>query len=143
MLFQMLAGDVTPFKGWLILAIMKKHISDPPPAFAELGVSVPPEVEDTVRHTLQKEPDKRTSTVEACSSKNLRMPFIRLRSVSIPQALGGSLPVSSLTVRTEPPRSICFCLDNVAVGPTREDGTLDARRHPEREPPSADQPRRF
>ena len=63
MLFQMLSGDV-PFKGSSIPAIMKKHISDPPPAFFELGVSVSPELELAVRHTLQKEPEKRTTTVE-------------------------------------------------------------------------------
>src|SRR3546814_18578792 len=37
MLFQMLTGDV-PFKGSSIPAIMKKHISDPAPTFAELGI---------------------------------------------------------------------------------------------------------
>src|ERR1041384_7454438 len=63
MLFQMLAGDV-PFKGSSVPPIMKNHISDPPPTFAEMGSSVSPEVELAVRHTLQKEPNKRTSTVE-------------------------------------------------------------------------------
>jgi serine/threonine-protein kinase len=43
MLFQMLTGDV-PFKGSSIPAIMKKHISDPPPTFAELGLNLPLEV---------------------------------------------------------------------------------------------------
>jgi serine/threonine protein kinase/formylglycine-generating enzyme required for sulfatase activity len=121
MLFQMLAGDV-PFKGSSIPAIMKKHIADPPPAFAELGVSVSPEVEQAVRHTLQKEPDKRTSTVEDLVEE--------LKNAIYPPSIGihttgarNALPVSSLTVRTEPPRSFVF-VDNVAVGPTQEDGTL-------------------
>ncbi|HEY2866321.1 MAG TPA: bifunctional serine/threonine-protein kinase/formylglycine-generating enzyme family protein [Pyrinomonadaceae bacterium] len=121
MLFQMLAGDV-PFKGSSIPAIMKKHISDPPPAFAELGISVSPEVEQAVRHTLQKEPDKRTSTVEDLVEE--------LKNAIYPPSIGihttgarGALPVSSLTVRTEPARSFVF-VDNVAVGPTRDDGTL-------------------
>ena len=39
---------------------MKKHISDPPPTFAEIGVSVTPELEGAVRHTLQKDPKVRT-----------------------------------------------------------------------------------
>src|SRR5437773_8804188 len=55
MMFQMLAGDV-PFKGSSIPAIMKKHISDPPPTFNELGVDISPEIELAIRHTLQKEP---------------------------------------------------------------------------------------
>ena len=63
MLFQMLTGDV-PFKGSSIPAIMKKHISDPPPSFSEIGMDVSPELEQAIRHSLQKEPDKRTPSVE-------------------------------------------------------------------------------
>src|SRR3954471_10777420 len=63
MLFQMLTGDV-PFKGSSIPAIMKKHISDPPPSFAELGARIAPEIENVVRHSLQKQPEQRTTTVE-------------------------------------------------------------------------------
>ncbi|MEP6703539.1 MAG: serine/threonine-protein kinase, partial [Acidobacteriota bacterium] len=63
MLYQMLAGDV-PFKGSSIPAIMKKHISDPAPRFIELGITIAPEVEAAVIHTLQKEKEQRTSSVE-------------------------------------------------------------------------------
>jgi serine/threonine protein kinase/formylglycine-generating enzyme required for sulfatase activity len=121
MLFQMLAGDV-PFKGSSIPAIMKKHISDPPPSFAEVGLDVPPDLETAVRHALQKEPDKRTSTVEAFVEelKNaIYPPSIGIHTTGAARAL----PVSSLTVRTEPPRSFVF-VDNVAVGPTQDDGLL-------------------
>ena len=55
MLFQMLTGDV-PFKGSSIPAIMKKHIADPPPTFAEIGVGIAPDIEMAIRHTLQKDP---------------------------------------------------------------------------------------
>ena len=121
MLFQMLAGDV-PFKGSSIPAIMKKHISDPPPSFAEVGLDVPPDLETAVRHALQKEPDKRTPTVEAFVEelKNaIYPPSIGIHTTGAARAL----PVSSLTVRTEPPRSFVF-VDNVAVGPTQDDGLL-------------------
>jgi serine/threonine-protein kinase len=121
MLFQILTGDV-PFKGSSIPAIMKKHISDPPPALSEVGVNVSPELEQAIRHTLQKEPAKRTPTVEAMVDE--------LKSAIYPQSIGihttgtrGGLPVSSLVVRTDPPRSFVF-VDNVAVGPTQEDGVL-------------------
>jgi serine/threonine protein kinase/formylglycine-generating enzyme required for sulfatase activity len=121
MLFQMLAGDV-PFKGSSIPAIMKKHISDPPPAFNELGVGISPELEEAVRHALQKEPEKRTPTVEVFVEE--------LKNAIYPPSIGihttgarGALPVSSLTVRTDPPKSFVF-VDNVAVGPTRDDGLL-------------------
>ncbi|MDQ3129867.1 MAG: serine/threonine protein kinase, partial [Acidobacteriota bacterium] len=63
MLFQMLTGDV-PFKGSSIPAIMKKHLTDAPPSFADLGVNLSPRIELAVRHTLEKEPEKRTASVE-------------------------------------------------------------------------------
>jgi serine/threonine-protein kinase len=64
MLFQMLAGDV-PFKGNSFPAIMKKHLSEPPPSFANMGANVPPQIEAAVRHALEKERANRTRTVEA------------------------------------------------------------------------------
>jgi serine/threonine protein kinase/formylglycine-generating enzyme required for sulfatase activity len=121
MLFQMLSGDV-PFKGSSIPAIMKKHISDPPPTFNELGLGISPDLEVAVRHALQKEPDNRTPTVEAFVEE--------LKNAIYPPSIGihttgarGALPVSSLTVRTDPPKSFVF-VDNVAVGPTQDDGLL-------------------
>ena len=62
-LYQMLAGDV-PFKGPSIPSIMKKHLLEKPPHFSELGATVPPEVEEVVRHTLEKEPGLRPPTVQ-------------------------------------------------------------------------------
>lgn len=120
MLFQMLAGDV-PFKGSSIPAIMKKHISDPPPTFAELGITMPPGVEEAVRHTLQKEKENRTPTVEAMISelKNAVYP----PGIGIHTTSGGALPVSSLNIRTNPPKSSVY-VDNVAVGQSREDGWI-------------------
>ncbi len=51
MLYQMLAGDV-PFKGVSIPAIMKKHLTDPPPPFSQVGLDVSPEIEAVVHHAL-------------------------------------------------------------------------------------------
>src|SRR5258705_13181479 len=53
-LYQMLAGEV-PFKGSSIPSIMKKHLTLPPPTFQSMGVSVPPQLEAGVRHSLEKE----------------------------------------------------------------------------------------
>ncbi len=120
MLYQMLAGDV-PFKGSSIPAIMKKHISDPTPTFASIGVAVSPELERAVFHTLEKEKDKRTPSVEAMIEE--------LKEAIYPQAIGihttsgGALPVSSLNIRTNPPKSLVF-VDNVAVGQSRDDGWI-------------------
>lgn len=120
MLFQMLTGDV-PFKGSSIPAIMKKHISDPPPTFAELNVPLSIEIEQAVRHTLQKEKDKRTPSVEHMIAE--------LRAAIEPVPIGihttgaSASAGSSINIRTTPPRSKVF-IDNVAVGETRDDGWI-------------------
>jgi len=119
MLFQMLAGDV-PFKGSSIPAIMKKHISDPLPTFASVGVSVSPELEKAVLHTLQKDPKNRTSSVEVLVDE--------LRQAVHPgqQAMhttGRTLPVSTLKVVSKPPKSAVF-VDSISVGQTKDNGEL-------------------
>ncbi|KXK04181.1 MAG: serine/threonine protein kinase [Acidobacteria bacterium OLB17] len=100
MLFQMLAGDV-PFKGSSIPAIMKKHISDPPPTFASLGVALAPEIERAVFHTLEKSPDHRTASVELLVDE-LRHAIYGSPSVAT-TAPTGALPVSTVRVHTRPP----------------------------------------
>ncbi len=62
-LYQMLGGDV-PFKGSSIPSIMKKHLTESPPALKSMGVDVPPEIEAVVRHALAKEVAERTPSVE-------------------------------------------------------------------------------
>ena len=119
MMFQMLAGDV-PFKGSSIPAIMKKHISDPLPTLASAGVSVSPELERAVLHTLQKDTEKRTSTVEQFVEE-LRQ-AIRPGS-NIYMASGSSLPVSTLTIISKPAKSSVY-IDSISVGQTRDDGAL-------------------
>jgi eukaryotic-like serine/threonine-protein kinase len=119
MLYQMLAGDV-PFKGSSIPAIMKKHISDAPPTLADAGLIVSPELEQAVLHTLQKDPDKRTASVEIMVDelREAIMPGSFIHTTS-----GRSLPVSSLKITSRPPKSNVF-VDNVAVGQTRDNGLL-------------------
>ncbi|HEV7680967.1 MAG TPA: protein kinase, partial [Pyrinomonadaceae bacterium] len=63
-LYQMLTGDV-PFKGSSIPAIMKKHLTLPPPSFKSTGIEVSPQLEAAVRHALEKEITARTPSVEA------------------------------------------------------------------------------
>ncbi|HYW74020.1 MAG TPA: SUMF1/EgtB/PvdO family nonheme iron enzyme [Pyrinomonadaceae bacterium] len=63
MLFQMLCGEV-PFKGSSIPSIMKKHLTSDVPSFAEKGFDVPLQIENVVRHALEKEPDDRTPSAE-------------------------------------------------------------------------------
>lgn len=121
MLFQMLAGDV-PFKGSSIPAIMKKHISDPLPTFASVGVSIPQELEHAVLHTLQKDPKNRTPSVEALVDE-LRQ-AIYPGAPSMHTTASRALPVSSLKIVSKPPKSSVF-IDSISVGQTRvEDGAL-------------------
>lgn len=121
MLYQMLAGDV-PFKGSSIPAIMKKHVSDPAPRFAELGVTISPELEAAVLHTLQKEKEQRTSSVEVLIHELREAVYPGMISVHT-GASGTSVPVSRLSVHTRPPQSSVY-VDNVAVGQSRDDGWL-------------------
>jgi serine/threonine-protein kinase len=120
MLFQMLAGDV-PFKGSSIPAIMKKHISDRPPTFAEVGATVSPGLERAVLHTLQKDPEKRTASVEVFVGE--LQEAIHPGSTFIHTTAGRALPVSSIKILSKPPKSSVF-VDNVSVGQTADSGTL-------------------
>ncbi len=120
MFYQMLAGDV-PFKGSSIPAIMKKHISDPAPTLADAGVHVSPEIEQALKHALEKDPDKRTPSVEAFISE-LRA-AIHPGSQMIHTTSGQSLPISSLKIKSKPAQSRVF-IDNVSVGETRTNGLL-------------------
>ena len=120
MLYQMLTGDV-PFKGSSIPAIMKKHISDPPPPFAASGTMMAPEIEAAVVHTLAKEKDKRTPSVEAMIAELKEA--IYPTAIGIHTTSGGALPVSSLNIKTNPPKAKVY-VDNVPVGESRVDGWI-------------------
>ena len=120
MFFQMVAGDV-PFKGSSIPAIMKKHISDPAPTFADHGTRVSLELEKAVLHALQKDKNQRTATVEMFVEELTAA--IHPGASTIHSSVGRSLPVSSLKVITRPPQSRVF-VDNVSVGETQNDGAL-------------------
>ena len=124
MLYQMLSGDV-PFKGSSIPAIMKKHLTDPPPSFAEKGVSdVNPEIEKVVMRTLEKERDNRTPDVETLVTDLAAA--IGITSAPVVEASQTNLPVATLSVLTSPPQSQVY-VDNISVGESQVDGwiTLD------------------
>lgn len=120
MLFQMLTGDV-PFKGSSIPAIMKKHLYDAPPTFAERGLHLSPRLELAVRHTLEKEPQKRTASVEIMVGE-LRG-ALGLSQIGTGALANTATPASSLSVLTQPPKAKVF-IDNVAVGQSKPDGLL-------------------
>lgn len=123
MLFQMLAGDV-PFKGSSIPAIMKKHLSDPAPTFAEMNVTLPPQIEFAVRHTLEKSRETRTQNVEQLVSELARaVHSASLNVSSVGYSTNASMPAAPLRILTNPAQSQVF-IDHVAVGVSQPDGWL-------------------
>src|SRR6185312_4091004 len=62
-LFQILTDDL-PFKGATIPVIMNKHLSQPPPKLASMGINVPPALDEVLLHALAKKPEDRLATVE-------------------------------------------------------------------------------
>ncbi len=126
MLYQMLAGDV-PFKGSSIPAIMKKHLSDDAPPMSSFGIEVAPQVELAVRHTLEKEPVKRTASVEDLIEEMRSAVGIAANVTGNTGMLGSTtsraLPVSNLNLTTVPPNASVY-VDNVAVGQSTADGRL-------------------
>lgn len=122
MLYQMIAGDV-PFKGNSIPAIMKKHLDQPPPPFSDFNVQMDSLIELAIFHTLEKDPEKRTPSVEqmiaelkqAVEASQDTLPDFPVR----PPAL----PVSNLRILTKPAQSKVF-VDNTSVGESRDDGWL-------------------
>src|SRR6185369_9533274 len=63
MLYQMICGEV-PFKGSSIPSIMKKHLTSDVPSFESRGFDIPLQIENVVRHALEKEPQDRTPSAD-------------------------------------------------------------------------------
>ena len=123
MLFQMIAGDV-PFKGSSIPAIMKKHLSDAPPPLGDFGVKIAPQIELAIRHSLVKEPAQRTSSVEQLVEELRTAIGITSQNIHISNfGASGSIPVSALSILTNPPLSEVF-VNDVKVGQSLADGWL-------------------
>ncbi len=123
MLFQMLAGDV-PFKGSSIPAIMKKHLSDAVPPLSQFGVNIAPQVEIAVRHTLEKESEKRTASVESLVSEFRQAIGGTTANFNLTENVGAATvhtPLSGLNLLTVPPQSKVF-VDHVAAGQSQADG---------------------
>lgn len=120
MLFQMLAGDV-PFKGSSIPAVMKKHLYDPPPAFADYGVEVPQQVEIAIRHALEKHSENRTPTIKHFIEE-LRGAF-GVSTSEIGAITSSNISTSNIQVLTNPAQSTVF-VDNILMGKSKTDGWL-------------------
>jgi eukaryotic-like serine/threonine-protein kinase len=147
MLYQMMAGDV-PFKGTSIPSIMRKHLSDPMPRFAEFGVEVSPEVEAVVAHALEKDAERRTQSAEQLVAELRRAIGLTTveMSFSDPQlgvhTQGGihqtetgrqqrraTDAFTTLRILTNPPRSTVI-LDDRPLGISEDSGWLIAPNIP-------------
>jgi eukaryotic-like serine/threonine-protein kinase len=123
MLYQMIAGDV-PFKGSSIPAIMKKHLSDPPPAIALFGVSISPSIEAAILHSIKKDRNERTATVDEVVNEMRNAIGMNTQPLHLTQNTAtNAAPVSLLKVWTKPPKAEVF-LNRVPVGQTAADGSL-------------------
>jgi eukaryotic-like serine/threonine-protein kinase len=114
MLFQMLTGDV-PFKGNSIPAIMKKHLSDEPPALAQFGVQTSSQIEAAVRHTLEKDPDKRSQTVEQMIGELREAIGVSSQALPVNYPSATSLPISSLRILTSPAQASVLSITRRSV----------------------------
>jgi tetratricopeptide (TPR) repeat protein len=62
-LFEMLAGH-PPFPGEDVQAILRRHLTAPPPSVRARRADVPPHIERAIAHALAKTPDERTPTAD-------------------------------------------------------------------------------
>ena len=123
MIYQMMAGDV-PFKGSSIPAIMKKHLSDEVPPLSSFDVKIAPQIEMAIRHTLEKEPENRTQSVEQMVSEFRNAISSSLSNLRPSGYLSQSaLPLTSLRILTNPPQCQVF-IDDYPAGESRADGWL-------------------
>ena len=141
-LYQMLAGDV-PFRGASIPAIMKKHLTDLPAPLVHDDLGLTAEVDAVVRHALEKDLVKRTSSVEdlvselrqainAPTNSAVTMPFaatdnhIHTAPITAQNTLSNQ-PFVALRILTDPPNATVF-VDGKASGNSQDNGWLNVER---------------
>ncbi len=111
LLYEMLAG-APPFQGDNLVALLSKHLHDPPPPFATMrpGLSLPMPVERLVLSCLAKEPSARppdmsTVAAELADLRSLLDPGPR-RASSMGQAVAGTALSPSFTPPPLPPEAM-------------------------------------
>ena len=130
-LFQMLSGEV-PFKGPTLPAIMKKHLSDPPPVFAALGVSVPQPIEEVVRHAMAKNRQYRISSVEDLINDLRAAALLAYDSMACTQSQSGDL-LSATAPLLEGPTEQINIRDSIGESFWGSEGVTDSQRQMEDE----------
>ncbi|MFJ7206223.1 protein kinase [Streptomyces sp. NPDC098789] len=88
MLFQLLTGRL-PFDGDSFTAIAVKHVTQPPPLLADMGVQAPPAVQLLVSRALEKDPALRFATAEEMRAevdrvRGVRAPFEKPAPAAVP-----------------------------------------------------------
>ena len=99
-LYQMLCGEV-PFKGSSIPSIMKKHLTSDVPSFASRGFDIPPQIENVVRHALEK--NQRSDAVGRRLSREFR-DAMEAASAQLRRTADSAAPLDpSKTIVSPPP----------------------------------------
>jgi len=123
MLYQMICGEV-PFKGSSIPSIMKKHLTSDVPSFASRGFDIPLQIENIVRHALEKEPADRTASADDFS-RELRE-AMAAASAQLKRTADSGEPLldPSKTIVSPPPSDTFGAGSNTAFDPMA--GTISA-----------------
>ena len=101
-LFEMLTGR-RPFVHSSVEKLMLAHAHEPPPTFAELGLSdIPPGIETLVRSCLEKYPEKRPATAWELAEAYERALGKRL-SAGRPATVGTPAPAAKATLTPSRP----------------------------------------
>jgi serine/threonine protein kinase/formylglycine-generating enzyme required for sulfatase activity len=131
-LFQMLSGEV-PFKGPTLPAIMKKHLTDPPPVFSTLGVNVPQPIEEVVRHAMAKNRQYRISSVEDLISDLRAAALVAYDSLARTQNQPGGDLLSATAPLLEGSTERLNNRDSIGESFWGSEGVTDSQRHMEDE----------
>lgn len=118
-LFQVLTGHV-PFKANSIPAIMKKHLSDPPPSLSSMGIMVPQKLEEAIFRALEKDRQKRTKSVEDFAKEIKEAVSYVTTNVTVTAT---KPEFSSVHLVSNLPNAQVF-IDDEPIGKTLHDGQL-------------------
>jgi hypothetical protein len=93
MAYEMLTGGV-PFRGASAIAVLRKHLEEPPPPLAAARPGLPPELEAAVMRALAKRPEERYA-----SAGELAADLVRIGSTpELAELAAASLPATAQTI---------------------------------------------
>ncbi len=97
-LYEMVVGE-TPFDATTPMALVMKHINEPPPPPTSLNLDVPKEVEDIIFRAIEKNPDDRFQSAKDLARALTQ--FVSEQVVDVVPPGGGRIPSQSSFVRPQ------------------------------------------